>query len=53
MERSVMRMNDMTLTLDTVGFAVGAAWTRSRPAGGGIAGMNQQRDRVAVAGGAR
>jgi len=53
MERSVMRMNDMTLTLDTVGFAVGAAGTLSRPAGGGIAGMNQQRDRVAVAGGAR
>jgi len=46
-------MNDMTLTLDTVGFAVGAAGTLSRPAGGGIAGMNQQRDRVAVAGGAR
>jgi hypothetical protein len=30
MERSVMRMNDMTLTLDTVGIAVGAARTQSR-----------------------
>jgi hypothetical protein len=49
-----MRMDDMTLTLDTAGIAVGAAWTRSRPLRGahGHAGQQQLRDRVAVVGGA-
>jgi hypothetical protein len=52
-ERSVMRMNDMTLTLLAAGIAAGAARTRSRSSRGGVfAGIEPKRDRVAVAGGA-
>jgi len=46
-------MNDMTLTLRAAGFAAGAARTRWRSPGDGVApvGMQHLRDRVAVAGG--
>jgi hypothetical protein len=49
-----MRMNHMTLTLLAAGIAAGAARTRSRSFGDGVArgGMQHLRDRVAVAGGA-
>jgi hypothetical protein len=52
-ERSVMRMNDMTLHLPDVDTAFGVARTRSRSIRGGIAGVGEKTlsDRVMVAGG--
>ena len=52
-ERSVLRMNDMNLSLPDADPAVGVARTRSRAPCDGIAGVGEKTlsDRVMVAGG--